>query len=114
MARTVHDLVRERFGTSGFPIVNPTVSTLGTTAGQAARQNPNRLGVLFMNLSLNNMFLGFWPDVSSTKGIRLGANGGFYKSVWFEDFEMPAWEWFGIADGAASALLVVEILSTGD
>jgi len=114
VARTVHDLVRERFGTSGFPTVNPSVSTVAASAGQLVRQNPNRLGLLVMNLSLNNVYVGFWPDVSATKGIRLAANGGFYKTVWFEDFEMPGWEWFAIADAGPSAVVTVEILSTGD
>ncbi len=114
MARTVHDLVRERFGTSGFPVVNPTVSTVATTPGQLARQNPNRLGMLAINLSLNTIYLGVWADVSSSKGIRLAASGGFYKTVWYEDFEMPGWEWFAIADTGVSNILIVEILSTGD
>ena len=114
MALTIHDLVRTRFGTSAFPIVNPVISQVGVTVGQLARQNPNRIGLLFMNVSLNNMYVGFWNDVSASKGIRLGASGGFYKSVWFEDFEMPAYEWFAIADGAASNIVAVELLTTGD
>ncbi|MBA7567118.1 hypothetical protein ES708_08818 [subsurface metagenome] len=31
--------------------------------------------------------------------------------VWTEDFEMPAMEWFGIADGAAADIYCLEVIT---
>jgi len=108
---TARQLVQERFGAPVNPVVNRSVSSVGAAATRLFINDPDRLGFLVVNLSVNDLWIGPFPDVSATKGIRLGTNGGSISLVWFEDFEITAWEWFAIGSAAATTLLAVEYLS---
>lgn len=110
MARA-RDLVQERFGAPVNPVVNRSGSSVDATAARIFVNDPDRLGFLVVNLSVNDLYIGPFPDVSSTKGIRLGPNGGNVSLVWFEDFEITAWEWFAIGSAAATTYLAIEYLS---
>lgn len=76
------------------------------------RNDDDRLGFTFVNLSVNDMYIGPFADVASSKGIKAGPNGGSIALVWFEDFEIVGREWFAIATGAASNLLLIELIAT--
>jgi len=108
---TARELVLARFGAPVNPVVNRSLSSVGATAARLFINDPDRLGFLVVNLSVNDLFIGPFPDVSATKGIRLGANGGNVSLVWFEDFEITAWEWFAIGSAAGTTLLAIEYLS---
>jgi len=108
---TARELVLARFGAPVNPVVNRSTASVGATATRLFINDPDRLGFLVVNLSINDLFIGPFPDVSATKGIRLGANGGNVSLVWFEDFEITAWEWFAIGSAAATTLLAIEYLS---
>jgi len=105
------DLLMERFKVRTRAIENPlAVTSLGATAQMILANNPNRLGAVIVNLSANIIYLSLENDVSSTKGVLLGATGGKASLVWDEDFDMTAWAWWAIASGAASALYVLEVV----
>jgi hypothetical protein len=108
---TARELVAARFGAPVNPVVNRATSSVGATAARLFINDPDRLGFLVVNLSVNNLFIGPFPDVSATKGILLGPNGGNISLVWFEDFEICAWEWFAIGSAANTTLLGIEYLS---
>lgn len=110
MPKTAADLLFAREGVRTTRRVNRVAASVGIAAAQVFRQDPNRIGFRFVNLSLNAMYLGSWSDVSSTKGIYVGPNGGSALALWDEDGEEVGYEWFVIADGAASAYLAVETL----
>jgi hypothetical protein len=112
-ARTVGELIRERFGLHVAPRVNRSLTSVGTTAARLWPNDPDRLAALLVNLSVNQLWGGWWPDVSSTKGIRVGPSGGSWELVWYDDFDLVMYEAFVIADVAASTLLTVEWVATG-
>lgn len=115
MPKSVADLQRERLGVRTSPRVNRVAASVGATAAQVLRQDPNRASFLVVNLSLNDMYLGPFRDPSSTKGIRLGPSGGSLAVWWAEDGEVVAWEWWIIATAAASAYLIIEnLIEPGD
>ena len=105
------DLLMERFSVKTRAVENPlNVTSLGATAQKLLSNNPNRLGFVIVNLSANIVYIGLENSVSSTKGIRLDANGGSSGCIWDEDFDMTAWAWWAVASGAASAIYVLEIV----
>jgi len=53
------------------------VSIVHTSPIMLFRYNPNRFMLIVVNLSVNNMYLGFDAEVSSTNGILIDAGGGF-------------------------------------
>jgi len=109
--KTLTDLLRERFGVETYPRINPVTSTVGTSVELVAGANPNRLALVMVNLSVNEIFV--LPDraVSSSRAIRLGPTGGFLSIVWDEDFHVVAWDWYAIATGVASPIMVLEVVS---
>lgn len=111
MAQTLDDLVRARLGVRTTTRINDQLSSVGTTAARALIQDPNRVAFYIGNLSVNVLFTGPFNNVSSTRGIRLNPSGGFLTALWDEDFQVVGWEWFVIADAAASTLLTIEWLT---
>lgn len=108
---TLDELLLEKFKVRTRAVENPKVTSLGTTATLVLANNPNRLGWVIVNLSSNVIYLGFANDVSSSKGVRLAANGGFASRIWDEDFHPTGWAVWGIASGAGSAIYSYEIIS---
>jgi hypothetical protein len=108
---TARELVAARFGAPVNPVVNRAASSVGATAARLFINDPDRLGFLVVNLSANDLYIGPFPDVSATKGIKAGPSGGSISLVWFEDFEITAWEWFAIGSAAATNYLAIEYLS---
>jgi len=109
--KQLSELVYEKFGIRTRAKVNPVTASLGTTATLVLKSNPNRLAWILINLSANVIYLGFSRDVSSTKGIRLNANGGLTSMIWDEDFDITGWEIYGVATGADSAIFSYEMES---
>jgi hypothetical protein len=98
----------KEFGFKTRAIENPLVASVGTTAVKVLNNNPDRIGWLIENLSANTIYIAYGPDVSSTKGIQIAANGGSASSVVSEDGEAVAYEVWAVATGASSAIYVLE------
>lgn len=114
MPRSLAALLQDRFGTKGIPFTNRlNVASIGTTAVRIFGNDPNRLALIFVNLSANNIFFHLDNTVSLTKGIFCGPNGGGLSYVWDEDFELTSGEQFVIASAVASNYLAYEIVSAG-
>lgn len=84
-------------------------TSVGTTAVQLFRKNPNRVGFIVINLSTNTLYLGFGPNTTATRGIVLDPNGGQASSWIDEDAHLTQKEWWIIASGAGSALYAFEV-----
>ena len=108
MAKSIQELIAERFGVRTFPETNPVTATVGTTAVVVARANSGRVALNIINLSANNVFVGPFADVATGKGFALSPNGGFVTVNVEDDYVLPGREWSAIASGAGSAIMVLE------
>jgi hypothetical protein len=72
--------------------------------------NPRRLFYQVINRSAANVSAGFDNSVTVANGIPLAPGAGFMSLAVQEDGEAVAWEVLGIADVAASALYVLEVI----
>jgi hypothetical protein len=107
---TLADILREFAGTTAFPRLNEeALTSVGTSASIFLRNRPTRVGALAVNLSLNQMWVWLDNTVSSTKGIRLAPSGGYFRLDWRVDWDLVGYEWWVIADGAASSFTVLEM-----
>lgn len=106
--RATRDLVKELLGVSSYEITNPVTNSVGTSAEQILRQNPNRIWMSLTNLSANAMYVGPFADPSSGKGYLLNASGGTISLDFRFDLMLVTREWFALAGGAGSEILVVE------
>ena len=70
---------------------SPLTTDIDTTAKEIWRQDPNRIGLLFVNLSANDVFFNIRPDVSTTNGIQLVGSGDSLVLSWKEDLILPCW-----------------------
>jgi hypothetical protein len=111
VAETLTELLREKLGVGSYPAVNRRLAQAGVAAALVFTNDPNRIGFYLVNLSLNAMYAGPFNNPSSTRGFYIGPNGGSLIVDWREDGHLVGWEWWVIADGAASALLAVELLT---
>jgi len=89
---------------------NPSgITQVGTSVVQILRNNPDRLAYLILNLSSNDMYVGFSNEVSSTNGILLVSAGGMFSVNVRDDFELPVKEVYAVSTGANSPIYVMEI-----
>jgi hypothetical protein len=84
---------------------NPNIQTTPTTVVQS---NPDRVGLIMVNMGANDVFIGVTNSVSTTNGIRVVANGGNVTMTVRDDFTLPAREWDGVGSGGASLMYVLE------
>lgn len=85
------------------------VESVGTTAAEVLRNDPERVFVLMVNLSVNTIYVGFDQRVSSSRGIVLASNGGSYQADVEEDFTLPIRSMFAVSTLAGSNLYVVTV-----
>lgn len=114
MAKSVHDLVADRFGVRTR--VNEVVGAQAPTASAVLlRDNPMRYAFVVQNLGADPVFMRPRRAASATAGIRLGANGGSISFSVDEDFSLPGLEWWSFTSGAAAVdIIVLEVLGEPD
>lgn len=102
--------VAEHFGMKTRAVPNPVTASVSTGVTTIAYNNPDRLTLLVVNLSNTEMYLGFFPDVSDTKGILLAASGGMASFTAEEDGELVGYEFliYCAADDKAIFVLAME------
>lgn len=105
-------LVRDLFKGSTRPVINPVTDTVGLTATQILKNNPDRLAALIVNLSANRGFIGFDRQVSTTRGIPVEASGGLVIFNWQEDGELVIQAVFAINLVAVGTWYIVEVERT--
>jgi len=109
--KTLASLVREELGTDTFLRTDPVTTTVGATAQQIVRQNPNRVWLMFVNLSANDIHIGPFQNPSSSHGILITPSGGNASLIWRDDMDLIGYEWFAVAGAAASNVLTLELLT---
>jgi hypothetical protein len=101
----------KRFGRKVKVNINPIVSSIGTSSTRVLYNNPDRLAWIIVNLSANEVYIGWNTGVSSTSGIRLDANGGNVVCLADEDLELVGYEVYAVATGANSNIFVLEVVA---
>ena len=84
---------------------NPTCQNAPT---KLVNNNPDRVGLIMINLGANDVYIALNNGVSTTNGIKLPANGGNVTMTVRDDFTLPGREWDGITNAATSAMYVLE------
>lgn len=92
---------KKRFGVNTRPVPHE-VSALATAVTTLAKNNPDRLMLVVVNVDDTDLYIGCWPDVTATKGIFLAKSGGSVSLVADEDGEMVGYEWFTYNSAAAA------------
>lgn len=103
-------LLLQTYGVQSYPVVNRLVDTVGITPIQIASNNPRRIALNIVNLSVNSVYLMIDNRVSSTRGFYLGPGGGTLALIWRDDTHLLLHEWWAIAGAADSEILVLEEL----
>ena len=111
MARTADDLIQAEFETQTRANRNPVISSVGTTALEFLRNNPNRIAFVLINLSTNDMWILDDSNPSSSNGIRIAPNGGSARATYKTDYHMIGASWSVVAGGSSSNLLCYEIVT---
>lgn len=101
------EFLRERY--KGELTEDETSVTVGTTVSTVIGSNPDRLGLLILNLSNNTVYVSIDNSVSATNGIRLGANGGSVALNVTDDGMIQTRTWYGLAAGAGSSVYVLDL-----
>jgi hypothetical protein len=101
------EFLRERY--KGEITEDETSVTVGTAVSTVIEGDADRLGLLLLNLSSNTIYVSIDNNVSSTNGIRLGANGGSVALNVTDDGMIQTRTWYGLATGAGSAMYVLEL-----
>lgn len=110
-APTLDDLLKNEFGVDTYQGPGTGVVSVGTTATKVCQLNPNRVGLTFINNSINTIYLFTDNSVSSSRGIQLAGGGGSISFNWRDDLVLNAQEWFGIAPAGPSNIFVLEVLT---
>lgn len=113
VTKTLKELLEKQFGVRTFHRINRDTTAVGVTVQRVLRNSPNRVAAVLVNLSANTIYISPDGSPSSTRGIRLGANGGSLILKWDEDFSMCGYEWNAIASAAASDIFIVETIILG-
>jgi|TARA_B110000438_G_scaffold286613_1_gene318011 hypothetical protein len=101
------EFLRERY--KGELTEDETSVTVGTGVSTIIGGNPDRLGLLILNLSSNTLYVSIDNSVSATNGIRLGANGGSVALNVTDDGMIQTRTWYGLATGAGSSVYVLDL-----
>lgn len=84
--------------------------TASTTVEQFLRANPSRVAFTFVNLGINPVFIWSDEQVSASRGLRAGPNGGSITVIYDQDFARVGYAWFMVATGGASNVAIMEEL----
>lgn len=91
---------------------NPlNVDDIDIAAKQILPVDPDRLGLTIINLGPVAIFVKWDSDVSSTNGIRLGANGGSVTLQVPEDADRLVKQWFATAAANNTDFFVSETVA---
>ncbi len=110
-SRTLDDLLATEYGVNTHIGPESKVNAVAITVTGLVSNNPNRVGLTFINIGANNVYIWFLNTVGAANGILLAANGGSLSLDWRTDFALLGYDWYGIAVGGASNVQVLEVIT---
>lgn len=84
--------------------------TLGAAATRVLQANFERMAAVIINISAVDIYVLMNNGVSSTNGIKLGANGGALTLSANPDLAMVGWDWWAIPASATPTITVIETI----
>lgn len=111
MPTQLSELLQSLYGVQTSYEINPTVSQVETALTKVLSYDPNRFGVVLVNTGSATIYLSPENSVAVGQGIALLPNGGAMVLEWDKDFELCSYEWYAIADGAASSIYLLAVRS---
>lgn len=106
------DLLNKLYGVNTFDADDQMgVTAIAATPTQFLVNDPNALQLTIINTGTNDM--NIWTDssVSTTKGIRIAANGGSYEIDFTRFGTFPTRTWWGIGIGGTTTINSKRLLS---
>ena len=90
-----------------------TRGSVGTSVAELYGNDPERLAALFVNLSANNITLGWTPQVSDGSGLIVAPSGGFLLLTVDDDLVLPTYSINAVAAAAGSNYFLIQIRRIG-
>lgn len=84
-----------------------------TSVEQFLRGSPSRVAFTLTNLGVNPVFIWSDAQVSATRGLRAGPNGGSITVIYDQDFARVSYPWFMVSSGGTSTVAIMEQLIGG-
>jgi hypothetical protein len=100
-------IVNSRFGRLAYPEV--TSYTIGSAATQVLKDDADRVQYIIFNTGDYPVFIGWSPDVSPQKGVRIPERGGSLSLNWEEDGILPAYSVWAVAPFGNTTVYILEI-----
>jgi hypothetical protein len=103
-----YDYLANRFG--GLVGVRESVTTVGVAVVALVGNNPERVSLTIVNLGATEVFIATSESVSTSRGIRLTANGGGITLSVDTDGPLSALPWFAISSVAGNPVFAMEVV----
>jgi hypothetical protein len=110
--RTLAQLLLNEYGVRTNPGPETAVLSVGVNSQKLVSNNPNRVGISFINNSVNTIWISNTNLLVANQGIFIGGNGGTVTLNWRDDMTLVSSDWYGVAAVAASALQVFEVVTS--
>jgi hypothetical protein len=107
--KSLADLLAREYGVKTDYRLNPRTAVVNIAVTQVFATSPRRVGMCFLNLSANTIYIAPDEEVAATRGVLLTPTGGSFSLIWNEDFELVTFPWWATAAANNSALLSIEI-----
>ena len=112
MTGAAQRVVEQLWGVRTVTRENPlAVADIDTATKQLLPADPDRLGILFINLGTGTVYVSWLEVVAATNGIRVSANGGHVYMSTPEDASLVTRAWFGMASADNQAFFLAETVA---
>ena len=100
-------IVYARFGRLAYPEV--ASYNIGSTPVQVLKDDADRVQWIAFNTGDYPVFIGWSPDVSPAKGVRIPEKGGSFSANWEEDGILPAYAVWAVAPYGNTTIYILAI-----
>lgn len=104
---TLAEYVAGKFGGHTTVRRNPGDTSITTSASEVAKNNPQRIQLVIVNLGSSRIFVDSHEGVSSTQGVPLDP-GGSMVLIAEEDGEDVGRDWWAVASTGTQTVFVKE------
>lgn len=110
-AKTLDELLSNEYGVDTHPDNAQDVVVVGVTSIRLCANDPNRLGLTFVNNGAASVWVNYFNRAVVGSGFYLAANGGFLSLNWRDDFTYVSADWYAISNAAANNVTVAAMVT---